>query len=201
VPTSRRRAPAVPLEHRPVALAPRGPPAWCTQVNTTQTRGNVSNRLASTGRNRLKPQARPSPLSAPTPHPRPHLVTHGLVAHFQEQRGGLGRRVTQQRRVGKPTKALWTRSPLIDPLAGQIPSYRESSPPQPHHTPKKNPGKLLSDFADLRFHCVCACVCVCVMVVVARWLGVFPLKVTIHSNIILKEGRVARPSLRCVCSQ
>ena len=129
VPTSRRRAPAVPLEHRPVALAPRGPPAWCTQVNTTQTRGNVSNRLASTGRNRLKPQARPSPLSAPTPHPRPHLVTHGLVAHFQEQRGGLGRRVTQQRRVGKPTKALWTRSPLIDPLAGQIPSYRESSPP------------------------------------------------------------------------
>ena len=113
MPTSRRRAPAVPLEHRPVALAPRGPPAWCTQVNTTQTRGNVSKRLA--GRNRLKPQARPSPLSAPTPHPRPHLVTHGLVAHFQEQRGGLGRRVTQQRRVGKPTKALWTRSPLIDP--------------------------------------------------------------------------------------
>ena len=107
-PTSRRRAPAVPLEHRPVALAPRGPPAWCTQVNTTQTRGNVSKRLASTGRNRLKPQARPSPLSAPTPHPRPHLVTHGLVAHFQEQRGGLGRRVTQQRRVGKPTKALWS---------------------------------------------------------------------------------------------
>ena len=158
MPTSRRRAPAVPLEHRPVALAPRGPPAWCTQVNTTQTRGNVSKRLASTGRNRLKPQARPSPLSAPTPHPRPHLVTHGLVAHFQEQRGGLGRRVTQQRRVGKPTKALWTRSPLIDPLAGQIPSYRESSPPQ-----KKILAScfLISQTFDFTL-CVRVCVCVTV---------------------------------------
>ena len=29
----------------------------------------------------------------------------------------------------------------------------------------------------------------------------FRLRVTMHSKIILKEGRVARPSLRCVCSQ
>jgi hypothetical protein len=31
--------------------------------------------------------------------------------------------------------------------------------------------------------------------------GVASVEVTMHSKIILKEGRVARPSLRCVCSQ
>ena len=153
MPTSRRRAPAVPLEHRPVALAPRGPPAWCTQVNTTQPRGNVSKRLA--GRNRLKPQARPSPLSAPTPHPRPHLVTHGLVAHFQEQRGGLGRRVTQQRRVGKPTKALWTRSPLIDPLRGQIPSIFFLTAACPRRDPALSPPFIISAASSRQEKAVC----------------------------------------------
>ncbi len=32
-------------------------------------------------------------------------------------------------------------------------------------------------------------------------LSVHSVSVTMHSKIILKEGRVARPSLRCVCSQ